>query len=177
MNSLVNGCATPQVLFALIGSFPIKPASPPLPSIIQVCVKECPQQTTSLYAYALAKESGFPIDQIPGFPDFDLEFQRNLCVPTLTDDEWDRAINADNGTLLINLIKKKKCPAYTVESIGLAGRCVPDFGLIPDDAQNTTQVTDDNNNPIQGEGGIVNMQDVLDSIKSIIDILNLQQFA
>ena len=95
----------------------------------------------------------------------------------MTDDEWDSAINANTGTLLINLIKEKKCPAYTVESIGLAGRCVPDFGLIPDDAQNTTQVTDDNNNPIQGEGGIVNMQDVLDSIKSIIDILNLQQFA
>ena len=84
-------------------------------------------------------------------PDFDLEFQRDLCVPTLTDDEWDRAINADNGTLLINLIKETMCPSYTIQSIGIAGRCVPDFGLIQDSAENSN-MTDANDNPISKWG-------------------------
>jgi len=155
MSSLVNGCPTPQV-----------------------CVDECPQQTTSLYAYAIAKDQGLPIGQIPGFPDFDLEFQRNLCVPTLTEEEWTNAINADNGDPLRALINERKCPSYTIESIGIAGRCVPDFGLIQDQTDNRTSMTDVNGNNIENEeGGIVDVGDVLRSIKSIVDILNLQQFA
>ena len=59
----------------------------------KVCVKECPTQTTSLYAYAVAKDHAgdLPIDQIPGFPNFDLDFQRSLCVPYLTDADWEDA--------------------------------------------------------------------------------------
>ena len=139
---------------------------------------ECPQQTTSLYAYAIAKDQGLPIGQIPGFPDFDLEFQRNLCVPTLKEEEWTSAINADNGDRLRALINERKCPSYTIESIGIAGRCVPDFGLIQDQTDNRTSMTDVNGNNIENEeGGIVDVGDVLESIKSIVDILNLQQFA
>jgi len=155
MSSVVNGCPTPQV-----------------------CVKECPIQTTSLYAYAMAKTGGFPIDQIPGFPDFDLEFQRNLCIPSMTNAEWNNAITADSGEPLIKLINERKCPAYTIKSIGIAGRCVPDFGLIQDQTDNSTSMQDDNNNDIkQGDGEIVDVGDVLDSIKSIVDLLNLQQLA
>jgi choline transporter-like protein 2/4/5 len=155
MSSLVNGCPTPQV-----------------------CVEECPKHTTSLYAYAMAKThaGGLPID----FPDFDLEFQRNLCVPSMADAEWDIAVADSSGDPLINLINERKCPAYTIESIGIAGRCVPDFGLIQDKTDNSTSMKDDNGNDIvQGEGdeGIVDVGDVLDSIKSIADILNLQQIA
>ena len=145
----------------------------------KVCVKECPTQTTSLYAYAVAKDAGdLPIDQIPGFPDFDLDFQRSLCVPYLTDAEWENAISSQSGKELIALINQKKCPAYTIASIGIAQRCVPDFGLIPDGADNGTTVTDPNKNDIQkGDGTKVDFGDVLDSIKAIIDILNLQTIA
>ena len=119
-----------------------------------------------------------PIGQIPGFPDFDLKFQRNLCVPTLKEEEWTNAINADNGDPLRALINERKCPSYTIKSIGIAGRCVPDFGLIQDQTDNSTSMTDANGNPIEnGEEGIVDVGDVLESIKSIVDILNLQQFA
>ena len=141
-------------------------------------MEECPKQTTSLYAYAMAKDHVG--DLIDKFPDFDLEFQRNLCVPSMTDAEWDSATSADNGEPLINLINERKCPAYTIESIGIAGRCVPDFGLIQDQTDNSTSMKDDNGNDIvQGEGdeGIVDVGDVLDSIKSIVDLLNLQQTA
>ena len=141
-------------------------------------MKECPTQTTSLYAYAVAKDhaGNLPIDQIPGFPDFDLDFQRSLCVPYLTDAEWDDAISSQGG--LIALINQKKCPAYTIASIGIAQRCVPDFGLIPDGVENGTIVTDANNQDIQkGDGTKVDFGAVLDSIKSIIDILNLQTIA
>ena len=142
----------------------------------KVCVKECPTQTTSLYAYAVAKAGDLPIDQIPGFPDFDLDFQRSLCVPYLTDAEWEDAISSQGG--LIALINQKKCPAYTIASIGIAQRCVPDFGLIPDGVDNGTTVTDPNKNDIQkGDGTKVDFGDVLDSIKAIIDILNLQTIA
>jgi len=155
MSSLVNGCPTPQV-----------------------CVKECPTQTTSLYAYAVAKAGDLPIDQIPGFPDFDLDFQRSLCVPYLTDAEWENAISSQSGKELIALINQKKCPAYTIASIGIAQRCVPDFGLIPDGVENGTIVTDANNQDIQkGDGTKVDFGAVLDSIKAIIDILNLQTIA
>ena len=140
----------------------------------KVCVKECPTQTTSLYAYAVAKSN----DQIPGFPDFDLDFQRSLCVPYLTDAEWENAISSQSGKELIALINQKKCPAYTIASIGIAQRCVPDFGLIPDGVENGTTVTDPNQNDIQkGDGTKVDFGDVLDSIKAIIDILNLQTIA
>jgi len=158
MSSLVNGCPTRQV-----------------------CVKECPTQTTSLYAYATAKDipSDLPIDQIPGFPDFDLDFQRSLCVPYLTDADWEDAIKGgQNGTKLRTLINKKKCPAYTIASIGIAQRCVPDFGLIPDGVENGTTVTDSNKNDIQnGDGTKVDFGDVIDSIKAIIELLNLQTIA
>ena len=143
----------------------------------KVCVKECPTQTTSLYAYAVAKDLpiDLPIDQIPGFPDFDLDFQRSLCVPYLTDADWEDAIKGgQNGTKLRTLINKKKCPAYTIASIGIAQRCVPDFGLIPDGASNDTSVTDANNQDIQnGDGTKVDFGDVIGSIKAIIDLLNL----
>ena len=98
----------------------------------------------------------------------------------MTDDEWESAISASSGDLLINLIKERTCPSYTIQSIGIAGRCVPDFGLIQDSAENSN-MTDANDNPISKWGadgeGTLNMQDIFDSIKSIIDILNLQQFA
>ena len=142
----------------------------------KVCVKECPTQTTSLYAYAVAKDHAgdLPI----GFPDFDLDFQRSLCVPYLTDAEWEDAVSSQDGTQLRDLISHKKCPAYTIASIGIAQRCVPDFGLIPDGADNGTTVTDPNKNDIQkGDGTKVDFGDVLDSIKAIIDILNLQTIA
>ena len=81
---------------------------------------------------------------------------------------------------MINLIKERMCPSYTIQSIGIAGRCVPDFGLIQDSAENSN-MTDANDNPISKWGadgeGTLNMQDILDSIKSIIDILNLQSYA
>ena len=144
----------------------------------KVCVKECPTQTTSLYAYAVAKDQFDQFDQIPGFPDFDLDFQRSLCVPYLTDAEWENAISSQSGKELIALINQKKCPAYTIASIGIAQRCVPDFGLIPDGVDNGTTVTDPNKNDIQkGDGTKVDFGDVLDSIKAIIDILNLQTIA
>ena len=144
----------------------------------QVCVEECPTQTTSLWAYAMAKTGGVPIDQIPGFPDFDLEFQRKLCVPSLTDEEWTSAVSAStSGDLLIKLINERKCPAYTIQSIGIAGRCVPDFGLIQGQTDNSTSMNDANGNPIASDEGIVDVGDVLESIKSIVDILNLQQTA
>ena len=145
----------------------------------KVCVKECPTQTTSLYAYAVAKAGDLPIDQIPGFPDFDLDFQRSLCVPYLTDAEWEDAIKGgQDGTKLRTLINHKKCPAYTIASIGIAQRCVPDFGLIPDGVSNDTSVTDANNQDIQnGDGTKVDFGDVIDSIKAIIKILNVQTIA
>ena len=147
----------------------------------KVCVKECPTQTTSLYAYAVAKNltGDLPIDQIPGFPDFDLDFQRSLCVPYLTDADWEDAIKGgQNGTKLRTLINKKKCPAYTIASIGIAQRCVPDFGLIPDGVENGTTVTDENKNDIQkGDGTKVDFGDVIDSIKAIIELMNLQTIA
>ena len=143
----------------------------------QVCVEECPTQTTSLWAYATAKTSGVPIDQIPGFPDFDLKFQRKLCVPSLTDEDWTSAVTDTSGDPLIKLINERKCPAYTIQSIGIAGRCVPDFGLIQGQTDNSTSMTDANGNPIKSDEGIVDVGDVLESIKSIVDILNLQQTA
>jgi len=154
MSSLVNGCPTPQV-----------------------CVEECPTQTTSLWAYAMAKTGGVPIDQIPGFPDFDLKFQRKLCVPSLTEEEWTSAVTDTSGDPLIKLINERKCPAYTIQSIGIAGRCVPDFGLIQGQTDNSTSMTDANGNPIKSDEGIVDVGDVLESIKSIVNILNLQQTA
>ena len=118
---------------------------------------------------------GFPIDK---YPDFNLEFQRKLCVPWMTDAEWESAVAADTGDPLIKLINARKCPAYTIQSIGIAGRCVPDFGLIQDKTDNSTSMTDANGNDIEnGEEGIVDVGDVLESIKSIVNILNLQQFA
>ena len=117
-------------------------------------------------------------DLIDKYPDFDLEFQRKLCVPWMTDAEWESAVAADTGDPLIKLINARKCPAYTIQSIGIAGRCVPDFGLIQDKTDNSTSMKDDNENPIkQGDGEIVDVGDVLDSIKSIVDLLNLQQLA
>ena len=116
---------------------------------------------------------------IPDFPGFDLEFQRKLCTPSMADAEWKNAISAANGDQLIRLINERKCPAYTIQSIGIAGRCVPDFGLI-EGKTNSSSVTDVNGNDIvQGEGdeGIVDVADVLESIQSIIDLLNLQTIA
>ena len=136
-------------------------------------MEDCPKQTTSLYAYAMAKTAAG--DLIDKYPDFDLEFQRKLCIPSMTDAEWESAIAADTGDPLIDLINARKCPAYTIQSIGIAGRCVPDFGLIQDKTDNSTSMNDVNGNPIeQGDGERVDMGDVLDSIKSIVDILNLQ---
>ena len=128
---------------------------------------------TGYIVYAMAKDHVG--DLIDKFPDFDLEFQRNLCIPSMTDAEWDSAVAADTGDPLIDLINARKCPAYTIQSIGIAGRCVPDFGLIQDQTDNSTSMNDVNGNPIeQGDGEIVDVGDVLDSIKSIVDILNLQ---
>ena len=143
----------------------------------QVCVEECPTQTTSLWAYAMAKTGGVPIDQIPGFPDFDLKFQRKLCIPSLTEEEWTSAVTDTSRDPLIKLINERKCPAYTIQSIGIAGRCVPDFGLIQGQTDNSTSMNDANGNPIASDEGIVDVGDVLESIKSIVDILNLQQTA
>merc|ERR1719239_1937001 len=93
----------------------------------------------------------------------------------MTDAEWESAVAADKGDPLIDLINARTCPAYTIQSIGIAGRCVPDFGLIQDKTDNSSSMNDVNGNPIeQGDGEFVDVGDVLDSIKSIVDILNLQ---
>ena len=151
---------------------------PSLPPSRQVCVEQCPDQTTSLYAYAIAKSAAGG-SEFGGFDSFDFDFQRSFCKPDLTDDAWDNAKNSNDGELLLGLIKDRKCPAYTLESISLAGRCVPDFGIISgqnDTFTNTTSMTDqDDNNISNGES--ITAGEVFDSIKAIIEILNLQEFA
>jgi len=151
--ALVDGCHTPQV-----------------------CVEACPDKTTSLWAYATAKDlaPGIP----SGFDSFDLDFQRQLCIASLTDEEWEDATNADDGDLLKLLIDQRKCPAYTLESSPIGGRCVPDFGLIDESTDNTTTMEDADGNPISNkEDGEINAGNVWDAIKAIVEILNLQGFA
>ena len=52
----------------------------------QICVESCPDQTTSLYAYALYKSgAGGTFDQ------FDADYQRQFCVPEVSEQEWAEA--------------------------------------------------------------------------------------
>jgi hypothetical protein len=129
--------------------------------------------TTSLYAYSLFKDT-----PVPGkFGDFDLDFQRKLCVPSLSDDEWTTAVASGQG--IRDLIKQRKCPAYTLSSLPVAGRCVPDFGIINHNTTTTdTTMTDDEGNHINTDDGEdINAGSVLEMIKQIVEILNLQGFA
>jgi len=137
----------------------------------QVCVKNCPQETTSMYAYAQAKINGIP------FPDknFDIDTQKQYCIPSLKDSEWDAAKNDPNK--IIDLIKGRKCPAYILESIPIAGRCVPSFGLI-EGKDNTSSITDSAGGDIQDDGGNpITADTVFEAINKLIDILNLRGVA
>ena len=68
----------------------------------QVCVAECPQKTTSLYAYALYLKNGEGT-----FDNFDVEYQRQFCVEDLSDDDWNAA--KSDGDKLLELINTRKC--------------------------------------------------------------------
>ena len=135
----------------------------------QVCVKNCPQETASLYAYALSLDQTLPL------PNFDLAAQRQYCVPTLTDAEWDEAIV--DSTKLIALISGRKCPAYTLESIPIAGRCVPDFGLIQDKGNESSIEDSDGHDILDENGSGINAKTVYDAINNLIELLNLRGFA
>ena len=141
----------------------------------QVCVQECPQKTTSLYAYALwlqAQEGG---DSYVGdFIDFDIDYQRQFCVPELTEEQWSAA--KDDGKKLMELIDTRKCPPYTLESVDIVGRCLPDFGLVSG-KNNDTEIKDEAGNNIDSPGGFLNVEKVLNAINKLIDILNARGFA
>jgi len=135
----------------------------------QVCVKNCPGSTTSLYAYAQAKINNLP------FPDFDISAQRQYCVPSLKDSEWDEAIK--DATKIIELITGRKCPAYVLESIPIAGRCVPDFGLL-NGKNNDSSITDKEGEDIKdSDGNGINASTVYEAINKLIEILNLRGVA
>jgi len=135
----------------------------------QVCVENCPQKTTSLYAYVTAKDTGL-------FPKFNISEQRQFCVLSLNDTVWNEAVADSSGEKLLKLISARKCPAYTLESIPIAGRCVPSFGLV-EGKQNETTIKDEDENTIQSEENVINAETVLGAINYIIDLLNLRGFA
>lgn len=141
----------------------------------QVCVKSCPQETTSLYAYAQWLNGGLPGPN--PFDKFNVTAQKQYCVPSVTEEEWKEAVADTTGQGLIKLVKERKCPAYTLGSIPIAGRCVPDFGLIKD-KKNGTLMTDQNENEIKtDENNGVNAETVFEAIEYLVDLLNLRGFA
>ena len=138
----------------------------------QVCVAECPQKTTSLYAYAQYLLYG---GEWTGA--FDLEYQRQFCVADLSDADWNDALGADgegDGDKLMDLINTRKCPSYMIESVSLIGRCIPDFGLAQN---NDTAMTDEEGNPIANGDGDITFNKVGDMINYLMDVLNARGFA
>ena len=133
----------------------------------QVCVAECPQKTTSLYAYALYLKNGEGT-----FDNFDVEYQRQFCVEDLSDDDWNAA--KSDGDKLLELINTRKCPSYMIESVSLIGRCIPDFGLAQN---NDTAMTDEEGNPIANGDGDITFNKVGDMINYLMDVLNARGFA
>ena len=133
----------------------------------QVCVAECPQKTTSLYAYALYLKNGEGT-----FDNFDVEYQRQFCVEDLSDDDWNAA--KSDGDKLLDLINTRKCPSYMIESVSLIGRCIPDFGLAQN---NDTAMTDEEGNPIANGDGDITFNKVGDMINYLMDVLNARGFA
>ena len=138
----------------------------------QVCVAECPQKTTSLYAYAQYLLYGGEWTGV-----FDLEYQRQFCVADLSDADWSAALGDDgkgDGRKLMELINTRKCPSYMIESVSLIGRCIPDFGLAED--SNSTITDTDGNNIANGDGEIT-FSTVGDMINYLVDVLNARGFA
>ena len=133
----------------------------------QVCVAECPQKTTSLYAYALYLKNGEGT-----FDNFDVEYQRKFCVEDLSDDDWNAA--KSDGDKLLDLINTRKCPSYMIESVSLIGRCIPDFGLAQN---NDTAMTDEEGNPIANGDGDITFNKVGEMINYLMDVLNARGFA
>ena len=133
----------------------------------QVCVAECPQKTTSLYAYAQYLKNGEGT-----FDNFDVEYQRKFCVEDLSDDDWNAA--KSDGDKLLELINTRKCPSYMIESVSLIGRCIPDFGLAQN---NDTAMTDEEGNPIANGDGDITFNKVGDMINYLMDVLNARGFA
>ena len=136
-------------------------------------MEDCPDQITSLYAYATALNVGGSI--VGDWSNFNLTYQRMFCVPSLSEEEWTDATNDKTGERLLKLIKTRKCPAYTLSSIGIAGRCVPDFGILSGKT-NETVMEDDSGNYIENDEGTIKADNVMDAIKAIVEILNLQEF-
>ena len=142
-----------------------------------VCVEECPQKTTSLYAYSLFLQNGAgALSQLSSnFLHFDLEYQRQFCTPELTNDEWQEAKGIDgkgDGKKLENLINKRKCPAYTLHSTSMIGRCLPHFGLL-----NENDVEDEDGNHIKNNDGDITVGKVKEMIHHLLDVLNARGLA
>ena len=138
----------------------------------QVCVAECPQKTTSLYAYAQYLLYGGEWTGV-----FDLEYQRQFCVADVSDADWSAALGVDgrgDGAKLMELINTRKCPSYMIESVSLIGRCIPDFDLADD--SNVT-ITDTNGNNIANGDGEITSSTVGDMINYLVDVLNARGFA
>ena len=143
----------------------------------QVCVEKCPQNTTSLYAYAKSLQIIGELPTLAAFPEFVIGDQRQFCVPALNNTEWDEAVADTSGEKLLDLIKQRKCPAYMLESIPIASRCVPDFGLVNGKDNGTVMMDADNNTISNEEDGEINAQTVLEAINYLIELLNLRGFA
>ena len=142
-------------------------------STTQVCVEKCPDKATTLYAYALYLKSG---SNGPGnWIDFDINYQRQFCVP-LTDDEWDQAVDDQSGDELLKLIDDRKCPSYTLESKPIVGRCLPDFGLVEGNGSNTIK-DEEGNNVMNDDDEVFTGNTVKDILNILVDFLNARGFA
>jgi len=81
----------------------------------QVCVKECPD---TYWTYAFGKSDGL----------------KNFCTD-LSPGEFEH-----QTTNISTLVKQRKCPAYLLPSKPFLGRCVPTFGLVPEEETNTKEM-------------------------------------
>ena len=149
-------------------------------------MEQCPEQTTSLYAYAVFRQTG-----VGTFDLFDPDYQRQFCVPELTDTEWQDAKDDESGEKFMALISKKKCPSFTMESSAIIGRCLPNFGLIEVNPLNefssflnslikdkpAGNVTDAEGNPIANSDGDITVEKVGKMINYLLDVLNARGFA
>jgi len=137
----------------------------------QVCVEECPKQTTSLFAYATFLSTSGGND----FGNFSFDYQRQFCTD-VNDTEWNNAVADQSGDLLLELISKNKCPSFTLESTPIIGRCLPDFGLIKNKVNETT-IDDADGNHIANPDGDILVADIMEIFDFFIGLLNARGFA
>jgi len=131
----------------------------------QVCVENCPSEESSLKACLLLSPGGLGCNGL-------LETYREYCLP-MTDAEWEEAKKDPD-----NLMKNRICPSYTLSSIPVIGRCVPDFGIIENLPEKNTTITDGDGGKLQDEdGNTIDAEGVFKVIKYLTELLNAREIA